>query len=90
MLSRAWANYDAWKTTPPEYRDEDEASRFAETTSTKTVKARKARYMDTIFEIRVGDTILVTSGFRYEVGGRRTHYFRKTYRRLAKGPGWAN
>jgi hypothetical protein len=53
----------------------------------KTVKARKARNVGQYNEIKVGDTVRVTSGFDYERGGPRIGYFR-TYTRIAKGPAW--
>ena len=54
----------------------------------KTVTARKARFVGKVGEIRVGDTVRVTSGFMYQKDGPRTGYLRKGYRRIAKGPAW--
>jgi hypothetical protein len=66
---------------------EDEHGREEETSSSKVVTARKARFVGKAYEIRPGDRVKVTSGFRYMVGGPRTGYFR--YRtRVTKGPAW--
>lgn len=60
-----------------------------ETTTSKTVVARKARYVGTASEVKVGDKVRVTSGFTYKPNGPRTGYLAKRYTRLAKGPAWA-
>lgn len=62
-----------------------------ETTTSKTVTARKARNPDSLWnEIRPGDRVTVTSGFTYLPGGPRVSYLGRTYRRLSKGPAWDN
>lgn len=66
--------------------DED---REEEATTSRIVKARKARYVGTFREIRPGDKVRVTSGFNYQPGGPRTGYLPKDYHRVMKGPAWA-
>lgn len=65
--------------------EEEEESVF----TTKIVTARKARFVGRPGEIRKGDTVKVTSGFTYKVGGPRTGYFVPSYTRMVKGPAWA-
>ncbi len=74
----------------PGGRDEEDEDRVEETTTSKTVIARKARPGNSWRnEIRPGDKVRVTSGFSYTPGGPRLGYLPKTYQRIAKGPAWA-
>ncbi|OHD23656.1 MAG: hypothetical protein A2Y38_23445 [Spirochaetes bacterium GWB1_59_5] len=71
------------------YDDTENESEVASSKmTTKIVIARKARYVGTAGEIRVGDRVEVTSWFDYVVGGERTRYAH-VYRRVTKGSAWA-
>ena len=75
-----------------DYEEEEETEKS--TSATRTVvaraprteagRARRARN-----GIRPGDKILVTSGFDYEVGGKRPRYLRSE-KRLEAGPAWTD
>jgi len=68
--------------------DEDDEDREEETSRSRIVTARKARFVGMPkHEIRPGDRVRVTSGFTYKVGGPRLRYFRRRAR-VAKGPAW--
>ncbi len=66
----------------------DDEAREEDTTTSKVVTARKARYAGTASEIRPGDRVRVTTGFSYVVGGPRLKYNPRTYRRVSCGPNW--
>lgn len=80
--------YDCASCYPGGCGSENTEPEEQETRTSRTVTARKARYVGTSREIRPGDKVRVTSGFTYEPNGRRTGYLPKRYQRIAKGPAW--
>ena len=66
----------------------DEEPEDQEASTAKIVTARKARPAGPFGrDIRVGDRVLVESGFTFIPEGARTGYFRR-YSRISKGPAW--
>ena len=71
------------------YPPQEDAGVYEALTRTQK-RAYKGRFKGTPSEIRKGDLVEVTTGFRYLRNGARVGYVRARYRRLEKGPGWDN